>query len=166
MGKNKNRGFIDLSNVNPLELTTKHVNKKGEIKGKDKKETNLLKGACLHHTISKSGKKIKARLDVDGEYCTCRMCKEKMRKSFYTDNEINEVMVPAKQFVSQLKMMTAAIGADLPTQRRVVSIALGLNEAPKIYKKEREIAEKQEKKGKKKKNKDRNTAFGAWQVNR
>ena len=34
--------------------------KKGKLKGKNKKETRILKGACTHHIIGKNGKKILA----------------------------------------------------------------------------------------------------------
>ena len=42
---------------------TKSINKKGKLKGRNKKETKMLKGMCTHHKINKNGK-VKMRVTL------------------------------------------------------------------------------------------------------
>ena len=164
MGK-KNNDIYDLRGVDPVKAITEHTNKNGKLRG-SKKEKAALRSICEHHTISKKGKKVRARLDVHDRNCTCKICQEKFSLDFYSDQQYDKAYAPYKAILSQGKLLAVATNADLKTQQEICELNLRADRYKKIYGNLRKAGEKRQKiKDKKKKeNKKPNGTFGAWQT--
>ena len=151
----KQRNIFDLSGVDPVREVSKHLNKKGKLKG-SKKEVKNLRSICMHHAINRKGK-IKPRITSDegghGKNCRCTICQDRFRTGFYNDQEVNERYRNFKQVASQLKFMLVAEGANKEAVREAAELNLHVDRLPKIYRNARTIADKQGKKRKKKRNK-------------
>lgn len=159
----KKRDMFDLTGVDPIRVVSEHVNKSGKLKG-NKKEVKAFRSICEHHLINKKGKKVKAKLEVHGKNCTCKICRETMPMEFYDDQAVERAIKPAKQLMSQAKLIAGATNADLKTQQRVCEANLHLDAFPGLYKSLRKVAEKREKVKKQKKNKEKHSAYDSWYV--
>lgn len=164
----KNKSIYDLSGngVQPIQVVTDHVNKNGKLTG-SKKEKKALASICEHHLISKKGKKVRAKLDVHGKNCQCRICKETMPTEFFSEQDYDKAYAPYKGLLSQAKLMAAATNANLKTQQEVCELNLRADRFKKVYGNLKKVAEKQDEVGKKKKKGKKNqSTYGAWQVRR
>lgn len=146
------------------------LNKKGEIKGKDKKETKTAKHGCPHWKINKKGKVV-PNIDVVGDYAICRGCGSKIPLQFYDNDKLKGTLNEMKELNNQAKFLSIATnsGEEMSALFSKTGVLLGIYK--KNYKKLRKIAEKQSniggKKGKKGKNKGNgggtsSDAFGSW----
>lgn len=139
--------------------------KKGKLKGKNKKETKILKGACVHHIIGKNGK-IKPMYHNDGNgRCICRMCGGSFPAKMFNEDKLDKVIGNMEDLNNQSKMVVQAIGADKSTIRFFSELGSMLKLYPKTYSNIRRIAEKQDSMKRKKKgnhNGGSNTTLGAW----
>lgn len=162
MGKSKS--IYDLSGVDPMQEVSKHLNKKGQLKGGDKKKTKALRSICVHHAINKKGKQ-KARIhDAGNGNCQCAICRDKFKADFYTDKEYADGYASFKPQISQAKMMAISVGADKETVRRLCELNLYVDRSQGIMKSLRKVAQKQDAKKNKKKKKTRKNNLGAWKV--
>ena len=90
MAKNVQKGSITAK-------ITDSLNKRGEIKGRNKKETKNLKAMCMHHKYTKKGK-LRPEIINDGAgKCTCTMCTH----SFSTEIKKKEKVI----YVSILQLL-------------------------------------------------------------
>ena len=64
--KNKNKNALVDFKGSVAERISKSLNKHGEIKGENKKETKILKAMCNHHKLTKQ-QKIKAMVYNNGK---------------------------------------------------------------------------------------------------
>lgn len=140
--------------------------KKGKLKGKNKKETRILKGACTHHIIGKNGK-IKPMYHNDGNgRCICRMCGGSWKAKMYNDDDLERIIGKTEDVNNQSKMIVQAIGADKSTIRYFSEFGSMLKLYSKTYNNIRRIAEKQDSMKRKKKGNhsggNSNTTLGAW----
>lgn len=148
---------------------TAMLNKKGKIKGKDKKETKTAKASCPHWKLNKKGKQV-PNIDVIGDYAICRGCGAKIPLQFYDNDHVKEIIGNMTELNNQAKFLSVATnsGEEMLGMFSKAGVLLALYK--KQYKKIRKIAEKQSnitgKKGKKNKNKNgggtSSDAFGSW----
>ena len=54
--KNKKQNEIKIGDGSVIAIITENLSKKGEIKGRNKRQTKVLRGACMHHVINRKGK--------------------------------------------------------------------------------------------------------------
>lgn len=163
----KNRDICDMSKVDPIRAVSRNLTKHGKIQG-NKQEKATFRSICEHHYMSKKGKKMKAKLDIHGRNCTCKICQETFPTKFYNDQEYDAAYAPFKAVLSQSKLMAASTNADLRTQQEICELNLRADRHRKTYRNLRKVAEKRDKVEKKKKDKGKNkqSSFGAWQVNK
>lgn len=151
-----------------ISVIQQNLTKNGKIRGKNKKQTKILKGACVHHHLKKNDRnKKKATLEVNKaqNICRCRMCSESFRGTTYTKEEIKEIMKPFKSANSQAKYLSVAVGGGNEAVRYFSELGAMLALYPKNYRKVANVAEKKDKvKGKKKKkNHSDSEVLGSWQ---
>lgn len=141
---------------------TKCLNKKGKLKGSNKKETKLLKGVCPHHKINKKGKVV-PQIFNNGDYCICTMCQYKFPASFYTNDEIKDTVSDMKEMNNQAKFMSVATNSGDNMIDYFGQFGAMLESYTKNAKKLRNVAEKQGTvKSKKKKRNNGSNMYGSW----
>ena len=146
-----------------LRRLTKNTNKHGEIKGKNKKDTKRLRATCLHHKVNKHNKPKATIFSNDGEFCNCLMCKASFPAKFYSNQEISERLDDMIEMNEQCKYIAVATGAGDDIVNYYVQLNVLLSSYKKNTKKLRDIAEKQDRVGKKKKhNRGGSSAYGSW----
>ena len=150
---------------NIIATIKEHTNKHGKIKGKNKKQTRTLVGACPHHTLNKNGK-IKPILSNDGKQtCTCRACGASFKGHPYSGEDVKRMAKGTKELVNQLKYLSVAVNAGNETVRFACELGSMLEHLPSVYKNVKQIAEKAEAVKNKKKKKKSNSNFsnvGGW----
>ena len=164
MSKNKKRAEYDAGNI--IDVITEKVNKKGKIKGKNKKETKALKSMCMHH-IKKNGK-IKSKTEnVEGKkYIRCKMCEKLIPGQLLSREEVNDIMRRFDPLVQQMKFMAASMGADKQTIDFAANLGLVTSQVPGVYDKMTKVVAKKAKlKSKNKSPQQRSAAFGGWRNN-
>lgn len=165
--KNKNKNVLADFKGSVAERISKSLNKHGEIKGENKKETKNLKAMCNHHKLTKK-QKIKAMVYNNGNgQCTCTMCGKSFPTHLYDHEELMKVVGKTQSIVSQAAFMTAAAGLGKDTEKFIAELSIYLNQFPKVYGKVKTVVEKSEKVKKKKKNKgynnnDGSENYGGW----
>lgn len=153
-----------LGNVDVIRVTTDSLNKKGKIKGKNKKEERVKRGACVHHKYNKKNK-VKPDCDNEKGKCHCRMCDARFRHKPYSDDEVVKNLNPVKEMNNQLKFVAVATNAGPEAIRYASQLGAMLECFRKNYKAVISIAIKQDrvkKKGKKNKSNSGSAALGSW----
>lgn len=165
MGKTKLKTTrLDLGGKKLIEFHTQKLNKHGELKGKNKKETRLIKDTCMHHKIGKKGK-VKARIELDNNVAHCTMCNHEFTVTPYEKDERNRITNDMWEFTDQTKFMAAAVGADESTMRALAEFGVGIDNIKKINKTLTKIVKKEDMLSKKKqKNKNSSQSLGSWNV--
>lgn len=155
-----------MADKNPLKVVTNHVNKKGRLTG-SKKEKAVLRSICPHHVLDKKGRIKKAKLDsVDhGKKCQCRICQDKFKSGYYTDQEYEKGYSSFKEIISQAKMVAVAVGADQKSIQGIATLNLQVDRFGKVYRNLRKLGQKQDKVKGKKKRKRESGSMGEWRVN-
>lgn len=156
---------INLGGKNIIEFQTSMLNKHGELKGRNKKETALLRDTCMHHKKNKKGKN-KSRVELeDGQAC-CAMCQAEFRAQPYSKSERKEIIGEGKELANHTKFMAAACGADEQTLRSLAEISVGLTNLGKINKSLTKIVSKEDAIKKKNKKNKGNTSesLGSWRI--
>ena len=163
MGKKIKTTMVDLGGKKLIEFHTSMLNKHGELKGRNKKETKIIKETCMHHKVGKKGK-LKSRVEVTNGIGHCTMCGEDFRAVPYTKEERNEICGNIKELANHTKYLAAAVGANEDVQRVLAETCISIDNLKHINKKYTKIVEKQEKlKSKNKKNKESST-LGNWRI--
>lgn len=141
---------------------TKSLNKKGKLKGSNKKETKMLKGICPHHKITKKGKVVPTIFN-NGDYCICSICGGKFPASFYTNDEMDTIVGGMKEMNNQAKFMSIATNAGDQMSDYFATMGSMLVSFKKNAKKLRTVAEKQGSvREKKKKRNQGSSMYGSW----
>lgn len=142
---------------------TKNINKKGHLKGKNKKETRVLVGMCVHHRINKHGK-LKPTIFNNGDgYCICTVCGAKFKTQFYENKDLGDVLGDMKLLNNQSKYMATAINAGDQTIDYFARVGVMLEDYKKTYKKVRAVAQKQGNvRSRKKHTQSGSSAYGSW----
>ena len=154
--KRKNRKVKELPQVR---TTTKFVTKKGKLKGRNKKETRLLKAACTHH-IYVDGELVAPIYTESNGTRVCELCGKVFSAQFYNKSELHQTIDPTIELSNQMKFMAVAVGASESDVDMITKGHVYLTKMPKIYKKLTKVAAVESRVGKKKKGKK---AFGTMQ---
>lgn len=148
-----------------ISVIKQYTTKNGKIRGKNKKQTRTLRGACPHHTIDKKGR-IKPTVTTHNQVCTCRLCGGSFKAKGYTKEEVTNKIKGAVEIVNQLKYLSVAVNAGEGAVRYSTEVGSYLAHLPKNYRKVASIAEKAEtvrnKKNKKKKGNADYSTVGSW----
>jgi cation transport regulator ChaC len=142
------------------ENTTKH----GKIKGKNKKQTKVLRGACVHHTTNHKGKVKPTIGNNDGKVCRCRLCGGTFKPSTYDKEAAENKIKGMREINNQAKYLAVALGTANENIRYFSELGSMIELFPKNYRKLASIAEKVESVKKKKKNRDNDnySSLGSW----
>lgn len=154
------------NNYKQVSKLTKCLNKKGELRGSNKKETKMLKGICVHHKYNKNGK-LKSTLFNNGdEYCLCTMCGQKVLPKFYEKDEVKDNVKAMKEMTNQLKFMAVATNSGENMVNYFCECGAMLQSYKKNAMKLTTIAKKQGNVKNKKKNKNGggsgSSQYGSW----
>lgn len=142
---------------------TKHLTKKGRLKGKNKKETKALKGLCPHHKFTKRGKIKPTIFNADGHYCTCYMCGQEFRAGFYDDDEIKELVDGMKELNNQNKFTSVATNSGESMIDYFAQVGVALEQYVKNAKRVRNVASSASKaKRKKRRTRSGSSQYGSW----
>lgn len=149
--------------ANIIVKISKSRDKKGKLRGKNKKETKALKGSCVHHFLNKHGKVKKSIIPGHDNNLLCPMCKAEFPAEFYTNDRISEIVDEMIMLNNQNKYMSVAINSGNDMVEYFAQMGAMLAFYKKNAKKVRNVAEKQ---GtvKTKKNHKRNgsSVYGSW----
>ena len=145
---------------------TKSINKKGVLKGHNKKETKTLRGICPHHRVNKHGKVKPTIFSNDGEYCICTMCKAKFPAKFFNNAEMSDIISTMKEFNNHNKFTSVATNSGDQMIDYFGQFGVMLESYKKNAKKVRNVAEKQGNVKNKKKNRNNggsgSSQYGSW----
>lgn len=145
---------------------TNNLNKHGEIKGANKKETKNLRAMCPHHKINKKGK-IKPTVYNDGNgTCTCEMCGAKFTTHLYNNEETDKIVGKFKGMLDQARYMCEAADLGKDTSSYLAKLSVDVSHFGKTYGKIKHVVERTENmKRKKKDNRSRGNGsenYGGW----
>lgn len=149
-----------------VDTITNNLNKHGEIKGSNKKETKNLKLLCNHHKRSKKGK-IRPTICSDGNGGrVCLLCGQKFTTHLYTKEEVEKTVGKTQALLTQTAYMIQAAELGKDTAMYVANLSVNFGYFPKVYGKVKHVVERTDNaKKKKKKNKGHNTgteSLGSW----
>jgi hypothetical protein len=150
--------------------TTKVLNKKGEIKGKNKKETKSLKGACPHHKYNKKMKMKPTIFRTGDDYAICEACGARFPVKVFEDEELNARVKSFEEMNNQAKYIAVAVGAGNEAADYFSKLGSIIKPFQKHYKKIRTVAQKKNSINKKKNKKGNRIAggsaqYGSWGSN-
>jgi hypothetical protein len=148
----------------PVQTVTRSINKRGELKGKDKKETKYLKAICPHHKYNKKGKLKPTIFNNNDGTCICTMCGQKFPTKLYDNDQLGQIVGDMKTLNEQAKYMAVATGSGGNGVDFFAQVGAVLAKYKKSYKKLRTIASKQShvKEKKRKKNSMGSNQYGTW----
>lgn len=163
--RNKAKKYDRSCKIVAVMTITNALTKKGKIKGRNKKETKLLRDSCVHHLWDKRERCYISPIfsNADGTR-VCEMCGAKFSSHFYENAELKNVIRPMLELTNQLKFMTVAIGADNKTVDAVVQAHVLNKRLAEIYKNCRKVAASKSKVKKYKKGKKHQALnqYGSW----
>lgn len=150
--------------------TTKVLNKKGKIKGKNKKETKALKAQCCHHMYNKKMKQKPTIFRTGDDYAICEACGARFPVKVFEDDELNARIKGFEEMNNQAKYIAVAVGAGNSTVEYFSKVGAAIQPFKKTYKKIRTIAQKKNSLNKKKNKKGNRTGggsaqYGSWGSN-
>lgn len=166
MAKDKRTEIKVAGGRSTVQVVTNSLNKHGEIRGKDKKESKNLKAMCPHHKITKKGK-IKPTVYNDGNgTCTCEMCGHKFPTHLYDKDETGKIVGKMTQLLDQSRYLAEAADLGKDTKQYLASTSVSVSHFPKTYGKIKKVVEKSEN-TKRRKNKGRggrggSEVYGGW----
>lgn len=147
---------------------TNSLNKHGEIKGQNKKETKNLRAMCPHHRINKKGK-IKPTIWNDGNgTCTCEMCGAKFTTHLYNKEELDKILGKTKAVLDQSRYMCESADLGKETAQFLADLSVKFSQFGKTYGKMKHSVERSENMKKKKNGKGKKTNgsgsenYGGW----
>ena len=162
--KNKNRVMPSAS----IKECTKHLNKKGVLKGKNKKMTKHLKNICCHHRLTKKNNIIETYVMKESKdgvpYCVCTQCGAKFLAGFYEPQESKQIIGETKKLIENCKFLAVAVNSNPAVVDRLGAINDSMDYLTKTSKKLTNVAKAREncKKQNKKKNRTDYNVYGNW----
>ena len=164
MSSNVYRGNGNKQQLKTVALITKSLNKKGRIKGKNKKETKALKNACGHHYYSKKGKVKPLFFNDNNGHCICEACNSQFQTAIESKSEVKEIVAPVINLADQA--VVAAISGNLgaKTVEKITGLKVVLHDFHKDYAKIMKAVSKRDNlsKRKKKTNTYGSASYGSW----
>lgn len=153
----------ELKKVKSFTTFNDHISKKGKIKGKNKKETKILKGMCPHVKISKKGKVKNMIINNRKGACVCQLCGKTFPANFYSDEDYARIIDDFEKSVNQTKFMAVQVNGGTKTIDYTMQLGGMLSQYKKIATRLRDISKKQGKvKDKHKKRDTSRNVYGEW----
>lgn len=151
----------------PVEQCTKSLKKNGKLKGKNKKQTKMLKAICTHHKYNHKGRLVSKIFNNGDGTCHCRMCGATFTtKHAKNKKEINSNLKPFKNMLNQLKYTIVACGLGAKSLDYACNLAASVEQFPKVYGKAMAVAKKKDDLGNKNKKKNNSrggsSQYGSW----
>ena len=147
-----------------VSAVSKSLNKKGKIKGKNKKETKYLKRACTHHYYNRKGKLKAAFFNNSNGECICELCGRSFPTKPETKDEVRGRLESVLGLANQA--VTAAVAGSLGEKAvdKFVNLKVLLEEFPKDYSRTMKAISKEDNIKKKKKNHNGggSSQYGGW----
>ena len=168
MGKKLKVHRLDLGSKNLVELHSKSLNKHGVLKGKNKKETKVLKATCMHHKYNKKGK-LKSRIsDVDKNgICHCTMCETDFRALPYNKEDRRKALDESLNLIDNTKFYITAVDPKNEAAQRLLAEAdVAMRLVAKYNKKVTKIVMKKDNLTEKKKKNEVESTLGSWSTKR
>lgn len=145
---------------------SKALNKKGKIKGKNKKETKYLERACTHHYINKKGKEKPAYFNNSNGECICELCGRSFQTKIDTKEDVRNKLEAARSLADQAAAVAVAGHLGEKAVDKFVNLKVLLAEFPKDYSRTMKAISKADNiKKKKKKNNNGgggSSQYGGW----
>ena len=152
--------------IKAVSTISKSLNKKGKIKGKNKKETKYLKRACTHHYYNKKGKIKAAYFNNSNGECICELCGRSFPTKLETKDEVRNKLETAVGLVNQVSAAAVARSLGEKAVDKFVTLKVLLEEFPKDYSRVMKAVSKEENIKKKKKHHNNNgggsSQYGGW----
>ena len=145
---------------------SKSLDKKGRIKGKNKKETKYLKRACGHHYYNRKGKLKPMFFNSGDGHCICEACGREFPTTNMPKEDVKELAGNVLGLANQA--VTAAIAGSLGEKAvdKFTNLKVLLEEFPKDYSRTMKAVSKEENLRKKKKKSGNNgggsSQYGSW----
>jgi hypothetical protein len=139
--------------IKAVSAISKSLNKKGKIKGKNKKETKYLMRACTHHYYNRKGKLKPAFINDSNGTCVCELCQRSFPTKPETKDAVKNKITPILGLANQV--VTASVAGNLGEKAidSFVNLKVLLEEFPKNYSRAMKAISKEDNiKKKKKKN--------------
>ena len=150
---------------NPVEMTTKMLTKKGRIKGKNKQDTAIKRGQCMHHIYNKNHK-LKTRIQPGDETIYCPICRQSVHHGFPNKDKVADAVEPAIDLINLCKYLSVAGNTGRESQEYYMTLGgmMGVfekrtNKLMKAMRRSNDI--------KKKKKKNRSSGsrkYGSWNI--
>lgn len=145
--------------------TTEALTKKGKLKGKNKKQTKLLKAACCHHVYNRKGKLRPTYHDNSHGNVTCELCGRSFSVMWADKDKINDIIKPVLSYMDQAAAGAVAGNLGEKAVDTLVHTKVAVTQFPKNYEKVMKVLHKASRM-KKKKNRNNNgggsTQYGSW----
>lgn len=151
------------NSIKPVKLVTEALNKKGKLKGKNKKDKKMLQLICPHHKYTRKGKLHPTIFNNNDGSCICTLCGQTFPAKFYSNKDLGEAVGNIRSINEQAKYMAVATGAGNNTVDYFSNFAVSLGQYKKVYKKVRNVAEKRGNIRNKGKNKNNHSSAGSSQ---
>lgn len=148
-----------------VSAVSKSLNKKGKIKGKNKKETKYLTRACTHHYYNRKGKLKAAFFNNSNGECICELCGRSFPTKPETKSDVRGKLETVLGLANQA--VTAAVAGSLGEKAvdKFVNLKVLLEEFPKDYSRTMKAISKEDNIKKKKKNNNGgggSSQYGGW----
>ncbi len=143
---------------------TRAVKKNGKLKGKNKKETKIMKMRCMHHVYDKKDR-VKPTVKPYKGHLICTMCKQDIVTEFYSKAYVKKSVEPVMDIVQQAKYLAVACNTSNETISFISDLSVQLGLLPKTYDRLVDLGSTQGKSKKKKKEKDEwagSRSYGNW----
>lgn len=161
--KRRNRIYEGgVKTVKPIMDITKALDRYGKLKGKNKKETKILRAACVHHRYNRKMTKVKATAKNMGNALVCTACKQEIAKQFFSKEQVKDVCRELREITEQAKYLSVACNTSPETINYFSKFSVELRMFPKAYMRLAEIANNRGKVKKKKKDYSGSRQYGSW----
>lgn len=153
-------------NYDSINEYSKYVTKKGDIKGKNKKHTKILRDSCAHwfQDPKKRRDREPTLFSTSSGIKVCELCGAEVSPHFYSNKEVKDIVNEARTMTNQMKFMAVSVNASNEDLNFITQTHIQLGRLKKYYKKMRKAASIRYKaSGKKGKSRGKNSSeFGAW----
>ena len=148
--------------IKQIKKVSENLNKRGRIKGKNKKETKMLKDACMHHVYKRNGK-LKPIVFRNEDYLICRGCAKRIIPKVFSMEDIKDRYHAWDEVVQNGKYVAAATNAGQEAANILCEAATVDRLTVKTMKKLNKVANKQNQiKRKKKQGSNSSKYYGSW----
>lgn len=150
MKKKIKKGYKQPKSKSLIKVSTMCKKKKGKLKGKNKKETQLLKDICPHHFLTKKGR-VETRLTNLGDMkykhpkpgvAKCVLCGTKFSLNPYTIQEVDDIVSAYVDLLNLTQYLSVEVNANGEITDMLGEECTRAREVKKIYKRINKITKK------------------------